>query len=258
MKAQVTTAAEAVARFVPERTPLLAVGGMHMHNNPMAVVYELVRAERRIDTLLTSPSAGLNADVLIGAGLVGEVMTSYVGFEHLGLAPAFRRAVEGGSIRLREVCEGTITHGLHAGSAGLPFTTLPPGLERSDVVRRNPRDYRMIENPYGGGPALVGPALKPDVAVVCASEADDGGTCWFGGAQFTDRLMAMAARTVIVQVERLVSRQEMALRPAGSTLPGFLVSAVALAPGGCRPTAAHGFYTYDEPALREYLAAARA
>jgi len=36
-------------------------------------------------------------------------------------------------------------------------------------------------------------------------------------------------------------------------LPGFLVTAVVVAPGGCKPTASHGAYGYDEAALRAYL-----
>ena len=257
MSARLLTAEAAVEAFLPERTPVLAVGGMHMHNNPMALVFELVRQGRRARCLLTSPSAGLNADVLIGAGLAGEVMTSYVGFEHLGLAPRFRHAVESGAVRLREICEGTITHGLQAGAAGLPFTTLPPALELSDVAARNRRDYAYVQDPFGSDRVLAARALRPDVAIVHAAEADEAGTVWFAGAQFTDRLMALAARTLVVQVERLVSAAEMSARPPGTTVPGFLVSAVVVAPGGCRPTASHGHYSYDETELRRYLAAAR-
>jgi len=62
---------------------------------------------------------------------------------------------------------------------------------------------------------------------------------------------------VIVQVERLATPSEVALHPAESVLPGFLVDAVVVAPGGCRPTASHGEYGYDEPALRQYLKLAR-
>lgn len=37
---------------------------------------------------------GVNADFMIGSGLVDEILTAYVSFEHLGLAPNFRKAVE--------------------------------------------------------------------------------------------------------------------------------------------------------------------
>lgn len=248
---------EAVGRLVPDRCRVLAIGGMHMHNNPMAAVFELIRAGRRIERLLTSPSASLNADALIGAGLVDEVATSYVGFEHLGLAPCFRRAVEGGTLRVVDFCEAAITHGLHAGASGIPFAPLPPGLDLADVWRANPEGYRMIVDPFGGTPVLAVKAMRPDVAIIHAAEADERGTAWLAGAPFTDRLMALASKTVIVQVERLVTTADIAVRPQGTTLPGFLVSAVVEEPGGCAPTSSHGHYGIDESAIREYLRMSR-
>jgi glutaconate CoA-transferase subunit A len=257
LTSKVASAADAVARFVPDGCRVLAVGGMHLHNNPMALVFELVRQDRHIGRLVTSPSASLNADVLIGAGLVSQVATSYVGFEHLGLAPRFRSAAEAGTVKVLDLCEAAITHGLHAGASGMPFAVLPPGLELSDVWRANPESYRMIVDPFGQAPVLVASAIRPEVAVIHAEEADERGTAWFAGAHFTDRLMAMAATTVIVQVERVVSTEAISRWPSGSTIPGFLVSAVVEAAGGCLPTASHGNYAYDEPAIKEYLQMAR-
>lgn len=248
---------EAVARLVPDRCPLLAIGGMHMHNNPMAAVFELIRSGRHIVRLLTSPSASLNADALIGAGLVGEVATSYVGFEHLGLAPCFRRAVESGTLRVLDFCEAAITHGLHAGASGIPFAPLPAGLDLADVWRANPEGYRMVVDPFSETAVLAVQAMRPNVAIIHAAEADERGTIWMAGAPFTDRLMVLAAKTVIVQVERIVTTQDISHRPQGTTLPGFLVSAVVQEPGGCSPTSSHGHYGTDESAIRDYLRMSR-
>ncbi len=49
----------------------------------------------------------------------------------------------------------------------------------------------------------------------------------------------------------------MAGRAPGETIPGFLVNAVVVAPGGCHPTASPGEYERDEDAIGAYLAAAR-
>lgn len=256
MSSKVASISDAVHNLVPE-DGVVAIGGMHLHNNPMAIVNEIVRQQKRVGRLVTSPSAALAADVLIGAGLVEEIATSYVGFEHLGLAPCFRRAAEAGTLRVANLCEASITHALHAGAAGMTFAVLPRGLELADVWRSNPADYRMITDPFTGSPVLAVRAICPDVAIIHAAEADERGTAWLAGAVFTDRLMAMAAQEVIVQVERVVPSEALEGRPAGSTLPGFLVNAVVEAPGGCRPTASHGNYGYDEVALKEYLRAAR-
>src|SRR4051812_5751814 len=87
---------EAVASLVPDRAESLWVGGMHMHNVPMALVRECIRQKKRFGTLYAGPSSSLAADLLIGSGLVERVIVGYIGFEHIGLAPAFRRAVESG------------------------------------------------------------------------------------------------------------------------------------------------------------------
>lgn len=255
MAARFVSAAEAIDELVPEGTALLAVGGMHLQNNPMALVFELVRRRRRFRRLLTSPSASLNADLLIGAGLTNEVATPYVGFEHLGLAPCFRRAVEQGAVRLLELDEAGVVHGLYAGAGGLPFIPLPERLV-SDLYRLDGDLYRQIRDPFGGATHWAVRAIRPDVALIHAAEADERRNAVFRGACFTDRLMALAARRLIVQVERVVPAV-IAGQPAGSTIPGFLVDAVVVAPGGCLPTAAQGEYGYDEAALRAYLAAAR-
>ena len=251
------SAAGAIEKLMPEGTGLLAVGGMHMHNNPMELVREVVRRRRRVRRLLTSPSASLAADLLIGAGLVDEVATAYIGFEHLGLAPAYRRAAESGALAVLELCEAAIVHGLYAGAGGLPFIALPTGLELSDVSSANAEHFRTITDPFTGDRVLVAAPLRPDVALIHALAADERGNVIFAGAHFTDRLMAMAAKTVIVQVERMAEAGEIAAQPAESVLPGFLVTAVVVAPRGCLPTASHRAYGYDEPALRAYLKLAR-
>lgn len=250
------TPQEAVARWVP-RGGCVAVGGMHSTSAPMSLVREMVRQGVRVGRLVTSPSASIQADLLIGAGLVDEVMSPYLGFEDLGLAPCFRREVESGRLRVAECDEGSLTHALYAGAGGLPFIPCPPGIDLTDIPTANPGFYRQATDPFTGQTVWAVAALRPDVALIHASEADETGTVAFGGFPFTDRLMALAARQLVVQVERLVSSREMSARSPGATLPGFLVTAVVVAPGGCHPTAAPGFYLRDEEELRAYLEAAR-
>lgn len=256
MPCELLTAAEAVARWVQPGSAV-AVGGMHMTAAPMALVRELVRQSVRVSRLMTSPSSSLQADLLVGAGLVDEIMSPYVGFEHLGLAPCYRRAVEGGQVRVLEVDEGCMTHAFYAGAGGLPFIPCPPGIELTDLPRLNPGFYQRAVDPFTGAEQVAVPGLRPDVMLLHCREADENGNVAFGGFPFTDRLMALASRRLIVQVERVVSEAEMAAHPPGTTLPGFLVSAVVVAPGGCSPTAAPGCYEADEAAVKAYLRAAR-
>src|SRR5437588_11322944 len=97
------TPEEAVSRLIPERSASLWVGGMHMHNVPMALVRECIRQGKRFEILYASPSVSLAAELLLGAGLVDRVIASYIGFERLGLAPVFRRLADSGSPNLKIV-----------------------------------------------------------------------------------------------------------------------------------------------------------
>jgi len=253
---KVVPISDAIANFVSDGA-FVSVGGMNLHNNPMALVRETIRQGKRIGTLLTSPCGAMNADLLLGAGLVEEIITSYVGFEHLGLAPNFRRLAEQGGIRIFECDEPYITHGLYAGAGGLPFIPLPRGLEFSDIPKVNSRSYTFVENPFNGERVLAGAPLMPEVAFLHAQISDASGNAVLLGAQFLDRLMALASKHVVLQVERIVPTSEISTHPMGTTIPAFLVDAVVEAPGGCHPTSSHAFYSYDEEHLREYLDKAR-
>ncbi len=248
---------EAVRAFVP-RDGFLAVGGMHMHNAPMALVREIVRQGLPIGTLSTSPSAGLQADLPIAAGLVREVVCSYIGFEHLGLAPAFRRAAESGSLRVREADEAFVAYAYRAGASGVPFLPLPEGVGDTDVPRLNPEDYREATDPFTGKRVTAVRALRPDVALVHCQKADASGNGIFEGSVFTDLDMAKAAGAVVVQCEEVVPNEYVRAHADRVRLPGFLVDAVVPVPFGCHPTASHRYYRHDEAHLREYLESAKA
>jgi len=253
---RVSALAAAVARWVAPGS-VVAVGGMHMTAAPMALVREVVRQQVRIGRLVTSPSASLQADLLVGAGLVSEIVSPYVGFEHLGLAPCFRRGVEEGRLRVLECDEGGVAHALHAGAGGLPFMPCPPGIDLTDIPAVNPELYAKVRDPFTGQESWAIRAIRPDVMLLACREADQDGNVAFDRFPFTDRIMALASRRLVVQVEREVGPGEMAVPAPGATLPGFLVSAVVVVPGGCHPTAAPGEYPADEAEIRAYLAAAR-
>ena len=80
----------------------LALGGLHFHNTPMALVREIIRQAIPIAHLVPPLDGSINADQLIGAGLVREVQLAYVGAEIYGLAGRFRAAAEAGSVALRD------------------------------------------------------------------------------------------------------------------------------------------------------------
>lgn len=254
-KSKLIDAKDAVDRFVGDDLEI-AVGGMHMHNNPMALIRELIRQNKRIKTLVTSPSACINADVLIGAGLVSEILSSYVGFEHLGLAPNYRKFAESNKIKVRDVDEGLIVYGFRAGASSLPFMPFPEGII-SDLPDANQEDYGYTTDPYTGKKVLCAKSIQPDVAIIHCQKADEFGNGIFEGSMFTDLEMLKASDKVVLQVEELVPHEYIVKNSKRTSVPSFLVDAVVHVPFGCHPTSSHSYYTYDEEHLKEYLEMAK-
>jgi glutaconate CoA-transferase subunit A len=180
-----------------------------------------------------------------------------VGFEHLGLAPNFRKAAESGKLKIRECDEAFVTYTLRAGASSLPFMPLPRGIEATSVPSMNEGDYRWVEDPFSGEKFAALPALQPDVALVHCQKADAYGNAIFEGSKFTDHLMIKAADKVILQVEEVVPHEYLLEHVMKVDVPAFLVDAVVNAPFGCHPTASHMYYRYDEDHFKEYLAACK-
>lgn len=263
-RSKVIEVEQAIEQFVPKHCESLWIGGMHMHNVPMAAVRECIRQGKQIGTLYAGPSASLAADLLIGAGLVERVVVGYVGFEHMGLAPVFRRAVEErvageAEFGLREVVEAdsaSMVLALQAGGWGQPFAVLPPGLENTSLPTASPDFYRRLANPFGGDDTLSVEAIRPQVAIIHCQQADEYGNGVYKGSAFSDRLLAMAAGTVIMQVETVIDNNQVLKYPLQTGVAGFLVSAVAPVTFGCHPTSSHRYYNYDDVHLRLYMQAA--
>lgn len=251
---KVLSTADAIRRLVPATCPSLVVGGMHLHNMPMALVRELVRQRdgRQIETLLAGPAAGMGADLLIGAGLVREAVVSYIGLEHFGLAPAFRRAVADNQITVHDMDAFSLLEAIRAGGAGLPFAAVPSGLERTSLPTSSGSLYRQIPDPFTGGSAWVVPPLRPTVALISCQEADAYGNAIFRGATLADQTLALAADTVIVQVEKLVDHEAILKAPQNVGIPAFRVAAVVPVGFGCHPTSSHRYYNYDDIHIKNY------
>jgi glutaconate CoA-transferase subunit A len=229
----------------------VAVGGIHSNNSPMALVREMVRQAPRGLRLIPNVSAGVPADLLIGAGLVDRVVDCYIGLEDLGLARNFRRAVEEGRLVVEEADEPSLIGGLMAGAADQPFYALPKGHGALSNARLNP-ELRRVLDPYTGEDVFVAPSIQPDVAVIHAAQADCLGNARLLGSVVGDLLIARASATVIVSAEEIVSPEDIVASPTATTIPEFMVDAVVHAPYGAHPTSCHGVYIHDEPALVAY------
>ena len=245
------TLAEAVALVNDGDT--VALGGALSYREPMALVRELVR-QARCDLRLVGSAHGIDVDLLVGAGVASAVEESYVGYEQdLGLAPAYRRAAEAGTVELRETCCYTLLQQLRAAEYGLPFMPVR-GVAGTGIAELHP-EYGEVTCPFTGQRLVAVPALAPDVALIHGLSADRRGNVHLRRPLVLDERFAHASRRVIVTVERLADAGEVVA--AGIVLPYFLVDAVVEAPLGAHPTSCYPHYAYDRAHLREWVAAAR-
>jgi glutaconate CoA-transferase subunit A len=231
---------------------LVALGGGLSARLPMALVRELIRQGRR-GLHVVGSAHGLDVDLLIAAGAVAVCEESYVGFEQdLGLAPAYRRAAQTGTIEVRESCCGTILAQLRASEFGLPFLPVR-GVKGSDIRRLHP-EYGEVTCPFTGETLVVVPPLRPDVALIHAPLGDRRGNLHLDQPYVLDERFAAASRNVVATVERIASAAEVAA--AGVTIPGHLVTAVAEVPYGAHPSSCYPAYAYDRAHLAQYVRAA--
>jgi glutaconate CoA-transferase subunit A len=206
--------------------------------------------------LVLVPSAGLQADVLIGAGKVALVEGAGVTLDEFGQAPCFGRAVRAGGIGLKDSTCPAVISALQAGEKGIPFIPIR-GLLGSDIEKFRD-DYQIIDNPFADGadPIVLLPAIVPDVALFHAPLADRAGNVWIGSCREL-MLLAHAAKTTIISVEEIVDQDLLAdpLR-APAVIPSLYVSHLAQVERGAWPLPLPGSYRLDADHLARYARAA--
>lgn len=246
---KVTTADEAVADIPDGAT--IAIGGVHSHNAPMALVNALIRKGARDLTVIPTPSAGMQVDLLIAAGCVRTLHVSYVGLEFLGLAPNFRRAAEQKTIEIIEGDEAWVVFGLRGGAARLPFVALPPLYQGTDLPKVNPL-VRTTTDPYTGEEVTTIPSLRADWCLLHAQVTDPWGNAQIRGQRLFEDVMAKASDHVIVSTDEVLDDAAPRPDPRLVSIPAPLVDHVALTPYGAHPTSSPGSYLYDRTHLETY------
>jgi glutaconate CoA-transferase subunit A len=230
----------------------IGIGGWIFNSQPMALVRELIRRNKRNLRLVPAPGS-IAPDMLIGAGCVAETGCVFISFEQFGLAPHFRRAAESGTIKIHELDGPAIAGGLRAAACDLPYGLIPDMC--TDLPRVNPQTYQPVPRAPGERAMLRVPAIHLDVVLLHAQQADVSGNVQYFGPVFFDVLMAQAARKVIVSVDRIVPTAVIRRDNHLTKLPSAFVHSVVEAPFGAHPTSSGGLYEADEVHLAEYVKA---
>ena len=238
---------QAAAELVPSGC-MLALGGTTLYRRPMAFVRALV--QRSIQTgaaheiTLLAFTAGLESDLLVGAGMVSRVRSCYFGLEIFGLAPMFTYFANRGELEIIEETEASLASGLRARMAGVGFM---PGRAwlGTDLPRLRP-DVRTVLDPYSGEELVAFPAIYPDIAVIHALQADPDGNALIGDNKGVDEELTLTADKVILTVEAILPDLPKV------DLVGPLVQHLVLAPHGAAPSSCHPLYPLDGEAFLAY------
>jgi glutaconate CoA-transferase subunit A len=233
--AQITTLREAVAELVHDGDAVAFEGFTHLI--PFAAGREVLR-QGQTDLELIRMTPDVLYDQMVGMGVARKLVFSYAGNPGVGSLHRLRDAIEHGwprPIEIEEHSHAGMANRYAAGASDLPFAVLR-GYRGTDLVAHT--RVASIRCPFTDEELTAVPALRPDVAIVHAQEADRRGNVQLWGIPGVQKEAVLAASRSLVTVERIV--EELELRPGGIVIPGWTIDAVAEAPGGAWPSYAHG------------------
>ena len=247
---------DAVAQLVRDADTVAIEGFTHLIC--FAAGHEIIRQRKR-DLTLCRLTPDVIYDQMVGAGVARKLVFSWLGNPGVGSLHAVRRRVEGKegeSLELEEYSHFGMVCRYVAGAARLPFFPLR-SYEHSDLPKANSRIV-PITSPYNGAETVFAvPPLNPDVAIIHAQRADEGGSAQIWGLLGCQKEAAFAADRVIVVCEELVDPSVIRADPNRTVIPGLIVDAVVHEPRGCHPSYAQGYYDRDNRFYLEWDAIAR-
>ena len=245
---------DAIAAYVHDSSTVAMEGFTHLI--PFAAGHEIIRQGKR-DLTLFRMTPDLIYDQLIGMGCVRKLVFSWGGNPGVGSLHRFRDAVENGwphPLEIEEHSHAAMANAYAAGAAGLPCAIFR-GYAGSDLVSVNP-NIRFITCPFTGEQLAAVPAIRPDLAIIHAQRADKDGNVLIEGITGVQKEVVLAAKRAVVTVEEIVDDLR-APSPNSTVLPHWTVNAIVEAPGGARPSYAHGYYRRDNAFYNEWDSIAR-
>jgi acetate CoA/acetoacetate CoA-transferase alpha subunit len=195
-------------------------GGFMGIGTPETLVNAIDQADVRDITLIVNDTAFMGSGVgpLVVNKKCKKVITS-----HIGTNPETGRQMITGELDVELVPQGTLAERVRAGGSGLGGVLTPTGVgtvveEGKEKITVDGREY-LLEKP-----------LRADVALLKAYKADKAGNLvYHRSARNFNPIMAMAADTVIVEVEHIVEVGE--IDPDEVMTPGILIDKIIVQGG---------------------------
>jgi 3-oxoadipate CoA-transferase alpha subunit len=198
------------------------IGGFGGAGAPVELIHALVDRYEKTGSpgglTVINNNAGNGAigiAAMIYAGMVAKMVCS---FPRSSDPKAFTDKYLAGEIGLELVPQGTLAERIRAGGAGIPAFYTPTSFG-TEIAEGKP----IAE--FDGRPYVQERWLKADVAIIKAELADRKGNLTYRkAARNFSPLMAMAAKTTIVQASRVVEPGE--IDPEQVITPGIFVDRV--------------------------------
>lgn len=189
------------ASFVKDGMTLM-IGGFLGHGTPERIIDEIVASGVKSLTLIVNDTAfpDKGCGKLVTNNQVKKLIVS-----HIGTNPNTGQKMNSGELEIEFSPQGTLAERIRSGGAGLGGILTPVGIgtiieEGKQMIQVDGNDF-LLEKP-----------LRADIALIYATTADDlGNLIYMGTMRNFNPLMAMAADTVIAEVEEL--------KPAGELSP---------------------------------------
>ncbi|HSN33320.1 MAG TPA: CoA transferase subunit A [Ideonella sp.] len=214
---KVYPSAKAALEGIVRDGQLMAVGGFGLCGIPEALI-EALRDSGVKNLTVVSNNAGVDGfglGKLLETRQIRKMISSYVGENK-----EFERQFLAGELELEFTPQGTLAEKLRAGGAGIPAFFTRTGVGTLVAEGKETREF-------DGRTYVMERSLVPEVALVKAHIADKSGNLRFRlTARNFNPAAAMAARTCVVEVEKLVEVGEIA--PDDVHLPGIYVHRIVV------------------------------
>jgi 3-oxoadipate CoA-transferase alpha subunit len=194
---------------------IVTAGGFGDAGVPELLIEAVARLKLRDLTVIANNAGSERGGVgkLLQIGAVSKVICT---FPRSSGSTIFEELHAAGKIELELVPQGTLAERLRAGGAGIPgfYTATAVGTPLAEGKECREFDGRNY---------LLERAIKPDVALVHAEQADRWGNLRFSKtARNFNPVMAMSARVTLAQVNHFVDQ----LDPEAIVTPGIFVTRV--------------------------------
>lgn len=216
---------EEAVKDVPDGAVIMIGNFAGPGGTPFYLIHALRKQGAKNLTIVanTAGGIGLTLDyddhrILFENKQVKKVIASFPFSTSASRPSVAEKQILSGEVELEIVPQGTLSERIRAGGAGIPAFYTPTG---AGTVIEKGKEVRVFDD----RPCLLERALKADYAFVRAFKADLMGNLVYRGTQRQfNPIMAIAARTTIAEVDRIVDSGE--LDPESVITPGIYVKRI--------------------------------